>query len=138
MGTSHGALLQLAKEAAATIRLSKEHLKHDLRKRRPASRNHRCPSGASHSWIFVPHGAMINAATFKLRRCPGPRQLVVGRIESNSLPVSRYADFGSRACIRNENAINKITAKVHRLSGNERGARAYTREKETDAGKNLA
>src|ERR1700694_3387387 len=58
MGTRHGALLQLAKKAAAPRRLSKEHLRHDLRKRRPASRNHRRPSGASHSWIFVPHGAM--------------------------------------------------------------------------------
>src|SRR5207302_10610054 len=84
MGTRHGALLQLAKKAAAPRWLSKEHLRHDLRKRRPAPRNHRRPCGASHSWIFVPHGAMINAATIKLLRYPGPRQLVVERIKSNN------------------------------------------------------
>jgi hypothetical protein len=81
---------------------------------------------------------MINAATIKLRRYARPRQLVVGRIKSNNRPVPRHADL--RAYLYSERKCDKIkiTANVYWLSGNERGASAYAREKETDAGKIVA
>jgi hypothetical protein len=77
-------------------------LRHDLWKRRPASRNHRRPFGTSHSWIFVPHGAMIIAATGVTL---GRDNWSLGVKNGTVVLVPRQADLGARIWIRNENAI---------------------------------